>query len=339
MIKQKIIDFCGSMGLDTIGFCPCRKFEELKPFYEMRLRRHLQNEFEAKELEERINPFMYMPEGRTIISLAFPYYVKEQEEKENGFSIYTKRQDYHRVVKQYLNELISFIESLGGKAVGMVDSNALPERYIAYLAGVGFIGKNNMLITEKYGSYVFLGEIITDLEIKCIEERHYEDLKQYKECGSCEKCLGECPTRSINKAGCNPNICLSYLTQKKDLTDGEIKLLKGNIFGCDFCQLKCPYNENAESSGLSGFKALDYMNDEPAFYAGMDNKFFKEKMSSTSCGWRGKNVIKRNALIRMAYEEEEIEGLAGESPYLNDYIKRLLEIKRKRCYKNGKMSK
>lgn len=313
MWKQQIEDFCKSLNLDTIGFVRCRRFEELIEFYEQRKEQNLQNEFEEKDIEKRINPNLTMESGKTIISIAFPYYHKG-EYHENGFSIYTKRLDYHKVVNSYLTKICGFIESLGGKAEGYVDSNALPERYIAYLAGVGFLGKNNMLITKKYGSYVFLGEVITDLEIDLVDERSYKEISNFTECGECNRCYNECPTKSINKTRVNPNICLSYLTQKKELSDQEASLLKGNVFGCDFCQLKCPYNEEIITNVLSDFQTLDYMNEAIDIFATMDNKFFKDKIRNTSCGWRGKNVIKRNALIRMQQEEKDIAGYRGNSP-------------------------
>ena len=150
MFKEEIKAFCKSLGLDTIGFIECRKFQELRDFYIYRKENNLENEFEEKDIEKRINPNMYLEEGKTIISIAFPYCSSEDFNcNNNGFSIYTKRYDYHRVVKKYLDEICKFIESLGGKAVGLVDSNSLPERYIAYLCGIGFIGKNNMIITKK----------------------------------------------------------------------------------------------------------------------------------------------------------------------------------------------
>lgn len=324
MLKQKIEDFCKAIGLDTIGFIPCRKFDELEDFYKRRQKANLQNEFEEEDIEKRINPNLYMKEGKTIISIAFPYYDrKDEEDISNGFSIYTKRLDYHRVVKKYLGEIGEYIETLGGQAISLVDSNALPERYIAYLAGVGFIGRNNMMITKKHGSYVFLGEIITDLEIACEDQRNLSEMAKYRECGECMNCIKECPTKSINKSRINPNICLSYITQKKDISDKEMKLLKGNVFGCDFCQLECPYNEEIEPRALKEFEALDYMDEDVSTYANMDNKYFKEKISMTSCGWRGKNVIRRNAIIHMNREGCDIKGFKGDSPYINAYIDRL----------------
>ncbi|WP_455716331.1 tRNA epoxyqueuosine(34) reductase QueG [Anaerosporobacter sp.] len=325
-MKEKIENFCSSLGLDTIGFIPCRAFEELREFYQYRQDKNLQNEFEEKDINKRIHPSHYMEDAKTILSIAFPYY-HDEEKVDNGFSIYTKRFDYHRVVMAYLGQICEFIRSLGGKAEAFVDSNTLPERYIAYLAGVGFIGRNNMVITKKYGSYVFLGEIITDLEIPCEDKRTFDDIRNYAECGECTNCLKECPTKSINKKQNNPNICLSYITQKKEITKREISLLKGNVFGCDFCQLKCPYNEGVASNVLPEFKTLDYMNEDLSVYAGMNNQYFKEKISKTSCGWRGKNVIKRNAIIGINYQnkDQDLNEFRGDSPYINEYIDKLRE--------------
>lgn len=321
-MKQRIIDYCNSLGLNCVGMIPCRKIDELKAFLIERQEKNLQNDFEEEDIEKRINPNIYMEDGKTIISIAFPYRCEERV-VENGFSTYTKRYDYHRVVKGYLNKICQFIESQGGKAVSLVDSNVLPERYLAYLAGNGFIGRNNMLITKEYGSYVFLGEIITDLEIACEDQRSFEEIGEYRECGDCQRCYHQCPSKSINGTRINPNICLSYITQKKAITDKEMALLKGNVFGCDFCQLSCPYNEGAKLSTLEEFSVLPYMEEGAEIFAKMDNQYFKEKISMTSCGWRGKNVLKRNAIIRLAREGEEIKQYLGESPYINEYIDRL----------------
>lgn len=327
MFKKEIEKYCESLGLDTVGFIPCRRFEELVEFYKYRKEKNLENEFEEKEIEKRINPNVYMEEGKTIISIAFPYYHEEENVSGNGFSVYTKRSDYHKVVKGYLDKICEYIESLGGNAISFVDSNYLPERYIAYLSGVGFIGRNNMIITERYGSYVFLGEIITDLAIECSDKRNFLEIKNYTECKDCENCIKECPTKSINKNQINPNICLSYITQKKEINHQEINLLKGNVFGCDFCQLKCPYNEKVDINVLAEFATLAYMNEDIYTYASMDNKLFKEKIVKTSCGWRGKNVIRRNAIIKMHNEKYDVDEFKGDSPYINKYIEMLKENK------------
>ena len=324
MIKKNIEEYCEALGLDTIGFARCRKFSELENFFKKRKELGLENEFEEHDIEKRINPNIYMKEGKTIISIAFPY-IWDSSNNENGFSKYTKGFDYHRVVKGYLDKVCEYIESLGGKAISLVDSNALPERYIAYLSGIGFIGKNNMIITEKYGSYVFLGEVITDLEIECDSIRTLEEIQKYNKCSKCIKCIEKCPTKSITISRKNPNICTSYITQKKELSKSELKLLKGKIFGCDICQDSCPYNRGIEKSKIELFRALEFMNESVEIYANINNKFFKENISKTSCGWRGKNVLKRNAIIEIANRGEKIEKYKGNSPYIDEYITKVMD--------------
>lgn len=327
-VKEDIIKDCLSLGIDSVGFIKCRRFDELENFYMERKASNLENEFEEQEIEKRINPKEYLQEGETIVSIAFPY-LTSKEIKDNGFSVYTKGFDYHYVVNKYLDNICKIIESYGGMAKTFVDSNSLPERYIAFLAGVGFIGKNNLLINKKYGSYVFLGEIITDLKFYDEDKGSLKDLNSFKECGECTKCYDACPTKAINNYKKNSNICLSYLTQKKDLESWQMEKLNGRIFGCDTCQLICPYNIEKELSKIKEFNPLNFMKNDnnDDFIIDMNNSDFKETFKKTSCGWRGKNVLKRNALIRKAlYLKDDnfiINDKKVESPYLREYINRL----------------
>ncbi|WP_297638096.1 tRNA epoxyqueuosine(34) reductase QueG [uncultured Clostridium sp.] len=325
MDRREIEEFCKILNLDVVGFVKMRKFTELKELYLKRKEEKSENEFEEKDIDKRINPFSYMEEGKTIISIAFPYSTFKECE-DNGFSVYTKGMDYHKVVLSYLEKICDKLKERGYKTKALVDSNTLPERYIAYLAGIGFIGKNNMLITEKYGSYVFLGEIITDLELDIKEKNKILELKEYKECGKCNICFKECPTKAINKFKRNTNICISYLTQKKDLSDKEMKLLNGRVFGCDSCQKKCIYNEGIEKGKIKEFNPYEFMEKENLeFLINMTNGEFKETFKNTSCGWRGKNTLIRNGIIRKKlYKKEDIKGIKTESPYIKDYINRLL---------------
>lgn len=323
-IKEQIVKYCNSLGLDLIGFTPCREFSELREFYKYRKENNLENEFEESDIEKRINPNHYMEGGKTIVSIAFPY-LYEKKYKSNGFSVYTKGLDYHNIVKSYLDKICKFIEGLGGQAISFVDSNTLPERYIAYLSGIGFIGKNNMIITKKYGSFVFLGEIITDLNISV------EDIKPLENtsCIDCNRCYKACPTNSINETKKNCNICMSYITQKKDIDDEFLHLMKGRIFGCDSCQLSCPCNHNISYSNIEGFKPLSFMKEsiDTDYLISLDNKEFKETFKITSCGWRGKNTLIRNALIKRYFVENKgIEGYDFQSPYLKAYKNRLLML-------------
>ncbi len=187
-----------------------------------------------------------------------------------------------------------------------------------------------MLITKKYGSYVFLGEIITDIELEPdFPERNPEMLLKYEECGEeCTLCFDECPTKSKNAVKKNANICMSYITQKKKLEDKWLPQMKGRLFGCDSCQKKCRYNQLVRLSPLEEFKPYEHMekqNTEEVL--NLDKKTFKEKYLITSCGWRGKAVLQRNALIRRAFfEKESIEDFKSNSEYLMEYKKRIIAL-------------
>jgi len=324
--KEEITEFCMKNGLDVIGFSECRIFHELSPYFAKRKRLGLENEFEESDIDNRINPFLYMPDGHTIISIAFPYLHDLDVNNGVHFSKYTLGKDYHDITKQYMEKICAFIESMGAKAKYFVDSNALPERYIASLSGVGFIGKNNTLITRKYGSYVFLGEIITDLIIE-------PDSVAKQKCGDCELCLSVCPTSSIvrGELGINndANICLSYITQKKDIEDSWFEKLDGRLFGCDTCQSVCPYNSEIELSLIEEFKPYEHMGKiDLEVLMNIDNKLFKDKYKITSCGWRGKNIIKRNAMINAIYiKRSKITNVEKDiSLYIRDYYHRLLKF-------------
>lgn len=321
-----------SLGLDTFGFTPVKRFEELRSFLEYRKINGLENEFEEQDIEKRINPNMLMEKGKVIISIAFPYLYNNNFNNDTGFSKYTEGLDYHLVVRSYLDEIVDFLNARGYDAKAFVDSNILPERYIAYKAGIGFIGKNNMIITEKYGSFVFLGEIITDMDVEIkYKDNKLSDIERYEQCGSCNICLKECPTKSINEGRRNSNICLSYITQKKQIEDKWFKILDGRIFGCDSCQKSCPYNDKVKLSSIEGFRPLKFIsNIQTKELIYISNKDFKETLKNTSASWRGKSLIQRNALIRFINFEDnkhiDIESIA--SPYVKDYALKLLKIRK-----------
>lgn len=322
--KEEIINFCRELGLTTVGFTKCREFKELEAYFCERKEKGLINEFEEQDIEKRINPFLLMEKGKTIISLAFPYKYDGYNSNKTGFSLYTYGFDYHRVVKSYLDKICRFIEELGGEAIGFVDSNPLPERYIAYISGLGFIGKNNNLITKNYGSFVFLAEVITSLELE-------EDKPIESQCGECDLCIKVCPTSAIiekeNQGNCNQ--CLSYITQKKHIEDYWFDKLKGRVFGCDTCQMVCPYNKQAINSTIEEFQPQEYMlKGELQDLIFLTNSDFKEKYGKHSCGWRGKNILIRNALINYYDNHKEDKRKIEESinsPYIKEYYEKLFK--------------
>ncbi len=210
--------------------------------------------------------------AKSVIVCIFPYKVKE--EKPKNISRYSAVPDYHTVVLNYLN---SAVESLKNKFNGFnfepfVDNSPVPEVRAGVLAGLGVKGDNGLLINEKYGSFIFIGEIVTDLEIET-EEFNGECLH----CGNCKK---YCPKNTGIE-------CLSAVTQKKkDLTDLEKNVLKKykTVWGCDICSDVCPMNENAKTTYIKEF-IRNYR----------DEYVVGEDISNRAFNWRGEKVIVRNA--------------------------------------------
>ncbi|MFA9397486.1 MAG: tRNA epoxyqueuosine(34) reductase QueG [Clostridiaceae bacterium] len=314
--KKEIIEYANSLGLSEIGFVKCEIFEQSKDYLLKRKEYNLENPYEEKSIEKRINPFNYMEGGKTIITVAFPYF-KGEHKDEIYFSKYTLGMDYHLIVKKYLDDISSFINGLGFEARSFCDNNSLMERYIALKGGLGFIGKNNMIINRKYGSYIFLGEILTDIELE-------PNTEVENKCGDCTLCQDVCPTNSLKEN--NSLKCLSYVSQNKNIKDQDFMNFKGRLFGCDSCQDCCPFNKNPEISNLSDFDQFDYMKcvelDE---LVNLDNNTFRKKYKITASGWLGKNILIRNALINSFYYKRDFKNINFNSPYVKNYYDRLLK--------------
>jgi epoxyqueuosine reductase len=144
-----------------------------------------------------------------------------------------------------------------------------------------------LLINPKYGSYIFLGSLLTNLDIEI-------DKPMKERCSNCNKCIEACPTKALNDSDIlNANKCLAYLTQKKDLTDEESKLLNQCIYGCDICMSVCPYNKNNNDQHQeftpTGIEFIDTNK-----YNDLSNNNFKKKYGKLSGSWRGAKVINRN---------------------------------------------
>lgn len=185
------------------------------------------------------------PWVRSVVCVLKNYYVRPppRSSEDAVISRYALGRDYHEVMKEKLRELCRFIESLGGRAVSCVDTSPVLEKPYARKAGLGWIGKNSNLLTKNLGSFFFLGEIMTDLELQ--PDRPYA--RNY--CGTCTRCIDRCPTRAIVAPYVvDARRCISYLTiECRGVIPRELRPLMGNmVFGCDVCQDVCPWNRFAQ---------------------------------------------------------------------------------------------
>ena len=172
----------------------------------------------------------------------FKFFISEKLVKKNNFIIskYAYGKDYHKIIKKKLKQLFLFMKENIGDIEGrvFVDSAPVHERAWAKLSGLGWIGKNSLLINKKIGSYFFIAEIICDLDLKY-------DSPVLDMCGKCTRCIDACPTDAITESQViNAKKCISYLTieNKKSIPKELQKNMNGYIFGCDICQDVCPWN-------------------------------------------------------------------------------------------------
>jgi epoxyqueuosine reductase len=193
--------------------------------------------------EKRVDPRELVPGARTVISLLYNYYtpVRQSDPEAPIVSLYAFGRDYHKVVRKKLNELMRWLQAEAGDVQGrcFVDSAPVMERQWAERSGLGWLGKNTLLIHPKKGSYFFLAELIIDLDLP-------PDDAIRDHCGTCTKCIDACPTDALSPEGyvLDASRCISYLTiELKDAIPGIFAdKMENRVFGCDICQEVCPWN-------------------------------------------------------------------------------------------------
>ncbi len=203
---------------------------------------YLENHF-----EKRVDPRKLVPGAKSVISLLYNYHTTKKQKHQDAPKIakYAFGTDYHFVLKHKLKSILSALRSEVGNIEGrcFVDSAPVLERDWAKHSGLGWVGKNTLLIHPKAGSYFFLAEIILDLELK-------SDESMGDHCGTCRRCIEACPTEAIAPQGyvVDGSRCISYLTieLKEAIPEEFAGKMKDWMFGCDICQQVCPWNRFAE---------------------------------------------------------------------------------------------
>ncbi|HHW60072.1 MAG: tRNA epoxyqueuosine(34) reductase QueG [Bacteroidales bacterium] len=207
-----------------------------------------------RNLEKRFSPTTLYPGTQSIITFLLPYYQIFPAEWAEKISIYVTKKDYHTLAKSISIPVVNFLKQLDAnfRPRIFVDSAPVIDKYWAWKAGLGFIGKNTLLINEKYGSFVFIVHIFTSL--KAPPDALKNPLKN--KCGNCTNCLKACPTQAlISPKVLNASQCISYLTIEKSDNNSlhQVKKLVPYIYGCDICQKKCPYNNNPQITPIKDF--------------------------------------------------------------------------------------
>jgi epoxyqueuosine reductase len=242
-IKRKALE----IGFHKIGIVRAEPLEKERERFKQWLARNFQAEMRwmEREPEKRTDPRILFPGAKSVIVVALNYFTPhehEADETKGKISRYAWGDDYHNVLKEKLRALMEYIKTESPETEGKicVDTAPIMDKAWAVRAGLGWLGKHSNLITKEYGSWVFLGEILVNLELE------YETEFVPDHCGSCTLCLESCPTGAIVA----PHVvdskkCLSYATielRSPDLPEEIKENLNGWIYGCDICQDVCPWN-------------------------------------------------------------------------------------------------
>ena len=263
--SKRIKELAFTVGFDLCGITTPEIIPEAKESYQKWLANNYHGEMEwlNRNIERRTNPSLLIENAKSVIMLGLNYYqpnILEIPEEHGRVSRYARGKDYHKVIKKKTENLIYKMMSIIEPGLDVndkelreksreyfrwfVDYGPFVERSYAAKAGLGFIGKNGMLINRQFGSWIFLAEIISSLEITIDDEVNVN----HGRCGTCTKCIDACPTSAIIEDGIlDATKCISYLTIEKpsDISE-ELKPKMGKlIFGCDICQEVCPHNNRA----------------------------------------------------------------------------------------------
>jgi len=245
MIKTKAL----TLGFEDCGFAQATELvaegARLNSWLEKNY--HAGMAYMEKNLEKRKDPRILFQGAQSVISVIYNYYPGEKQNSNDTYKIssYALGTDYHLVIKRKLKQIMSYISGLDKNFLGrsFVDSAPVMDKVWAVKAGLGWIGKNSCLITRRWGSYFFVGEIITNLELD------YNTSLQKDLCGGCTRCINACPAGAIVAPYIIDSAkCISYQTieNKQEIPNGLKGKMNHYIFGCDICQQVCPWNKSAK---------------------------------------------------------------------------------------------
>jgi epoxyqueuosine reductase len=289
----EIISKAYDLGFISIGFSPLERplfIDEFKSW--IGAGKNAGMSWLEKNIDVREDPSKLLDQCKTIISLAYPYPSKKPATND-GFTVsrYSRpdQEDYHKTMKDLCAELVTFIKSLyrDSSARICVDSVPVMERSFGYSSGIGFIGKNNMLIIPEYGSYFFLAEILTTAQLNISDPEVIDN-----QCGDCSLCVDSCPTGALESPFClDPSRCLSYLTiECKKSPDKLWGRYMGDCFvGCDICQEVCPFNKEEKRRNIC-LPSTDEL-------LSMSNGGFNKLFGKTALSRPGLQKIKENIKI------------------------------------------
>lgn len=307
--QQQLIHYAHSIGIDKIGFTSAGSFPDLKQRLKIQQQLGYASGFEEPDIDKRTEPIRLLEGAESILSIAiaYPSKMKDAPQSKRGarrgiFARASWGMDYHTVLREKLAKLEAFIllHLPDARLKSMVDTGELSDRAVAERAGIGWSAKNCSIITPEFGSYVYLGEMLTNIPFE-------PSVPMEDQCGDCRLCLDICPTGALIEGGqLNAKRCIAFITQTKTMVPEEFRAKIGNrVYGCDTCQTVCPKNKGKHFAHHAEFTP-DPELVKPLLLPLLEhsNRTFKETYGHMSGAWRGKNPIQRNAIIALVHFKE-----------------------------------
>lgn len=308
-LKQDVIDYAHTIGIDSIGFTTADPFDEMKQKLVDYHAKGYASGFEESDIELRTEPTLTLPTARSIIAIAvgYPNKLKGAPKSTRGdrrgmFARASWGQDYHSIMRKRLDKLADYLRYRveGVEIQSMVDTGALSDRAVAERAGLGYVGRNGFVINPELGTWTYLGEMLVSVPFP-------PDDPLLDSCGDCTICVDRCPTGALVGDGqLNSQKCISFLTQTKgDLADEYRYKIGNRLYGCDTCQQVCPRNKGINTQHDDIVLEPEILKPRLVPLLKMSNKEFKNTYGHLAGAWRGKKPIQRNAIVALAHFKEE----------------------------------
>lgn len=301
MNLRELEDEAKRIGFDAVGVASVTLLSEAGGFLRSWLEqgKNAGMAYMANYIEKRVDPGLLVEGSRSVIVTLTNYYTdRKQSEAVPKIAKYAWGRDYHLVVKERLRQLLIFIESESGSGVQgrcFVDSAPVFEHEWARRAGLGWQGKNTLLINKDLGSFCFIGVIFAGVEFES-----YSVPFTASHCGSCVRCIAACPTGALSAYEVDARKCISYHTieNKSDYPEELREQAGDRIFGCDVCQDVCPWNKRAKEHRVEDFFPQDVVLSLTADdWCRMDEALFKQLFKNTALERTGLERVVRNINI------------------------------------------
>ena len=313
-LKSRVKEYARELGFDLVGIASSESFADHESIALERLRGGLMDGlpwYTESRVHRGCNPEEILPGARSIIAVGMSYHLPGEEDEgttgrehlqgspgDGRVAQYSWGDDYHVVIKERLKALVEGLSQRLDRPINArwyVDDGPMLDRAVAQRAGIGWFGKNTNILTRSHGSWVFLGQVITDLEMD-------PDPPLKKTCGSCVSCIDACPTGAIVAPYVIDNArCISHLTiENRGPIPRDLRPLMFDwVFGCDICQDVCPVNRKAAYSGEVAFKARRFTSLDLVALLEMTEEEFRERFRNSPIK-RAKRVgLQRNACVAL----------------------------------------